>query len=74
MSDGDFLFNSVRATVGETIELASQTYRNSDYTVFIRMGTTGVDASTSSGIAVYGQWNGTNLDASQKSPATSSAG
>ena len=58
---GGYLFNSVRATVGERIELSSQTYRNSDFTVFIRMGTMGADASTTSGISVYGQWNGTNL-------------
>lgn len=62
MSGKSYLYNSIRATVGENIVLNSQTYRNSDYTVFIRMGTTGIDASSSSGIGVYGQWNGTNLD------------
>jgi type IV pilus assembly protein PilA len=57
-----YLFNRVRATVGDKIELTSQTYRNSNYTVFIRMGTTGGNqASNQDAIKVYGQWNGTNL-------------
>ena len=58
---GQYLYKSVMATVGKRIDLSSQTYRNSEYTVFIRMGTTGADASSASGISVYGQWNGTNL-------------
>ena len=56
------LYNRVRATVGDKIELSSQTYRNSEYTVFIRMGTTGGNQATAQdAIQVYGQWNGTNL-------------
>ena len=56
------LYNRVRATVGDKIELSSQTYRNSEYTVFIRMGSTGGNqASAQDAIQVYGQWNGTNL-------------
>ena len=56
------LYNRVRATVGDKIELSSQTYRNSDYTVFIKMGTTGGNqAVAQDAIQVYGQWNGTNL-------------
>ncbi len=56
------LYNRVRATVGDKIELSSQTYRNSEYTVFIRMGSTGGNQATAQdAIAVYGQWNGTNL-------------
>ena len=58
------LYNRVRATVGDKIELSSQTYRNSSYTVFIKMGTTGGNqAVAQDAIQVYGQWNGTNLDA-----------
>jgi prepilin-type N-terminal cleavage/methylation domain-containing protein len=58
-----YLYNRVRATVGDEIALTSQTYRNSDYTVFIRMGTTGgFQADAQDAIMVYGQWNGTNLD------------
>ena len=56
------LYNRVRATVGDKIELSSQTYRNSEYTVFIRMGSTGGNqAEAQDAIGVYGQWNGTNL-------------
>ena len=57
-----YLYNRVRATVGDKIELSSQTYRNSEYTVFIRMGSTGGNQATAQdAIQVYGQWNGTNL-------------
>lgn len=58
-----YLYNRVRVNIGDVIELSSQTYRNSDYTVFIRMGSTGGnDASASDAVKVYGQWNGTNLE------------
>ena len=61
-SSHHYLYNRVRATVGDKIELTSQTYRNSDFTVFIRMGTTGGNlAFAQDAIMVYGQWNGTNL-------------
>ena len=57
-----YLYNRVRATIGDSVELTSQTYRNSDYTVFIRMGSTGgAQADAQDAIKVYGQWNGTNL-------------
>ena len=57
-----YLYNRIRSTVGDKIELTSQTYRNSEYTVFIRMGTTGGNqADKQDAITVYGQWNGTNL-------------
>lgn len=52
-----YLYNRVRAIVGEEIKLTSQTYRNSEYTIFIRMDPT----SSSTTFDVYGQWNGTNL-------------
>jgi type IV pilus assembly protein PilA len=58
-----YLFARTKATVGETIELSSQTYRNSSYTIFIQMGTTGGALSdTQDAVSVYGQWNGTNLE------------
>ena len=63
-SKNTYLYNRVRATIADQIQLTSQTYRNSDYTVFIRMGSTGGNqASAQDAIAVYGQWNGTNLTA-----------
>ena len=65
-SKNTYLYNRVRATIADKIQLTSQTYRNSDYTVFIRMGSTGGNqASAQDAIAVYGQWNGTNLIAGQ---------
>ena len=58
----NYLYNRVRATVGDEIVLTSQTYRRSDYTVFIRMGSTGGNsAAGQDSVKVYGQWNGTNL-------------
>lgn len=59
------LYNKLRAAIGDSINLSSQTYRNSEYTVFIRMGSTGGNnAAAQDAVAVYGQWNGTNLEAS----------
>lgn len=59
--DHHYLYNRVRASVGDVINLTSQTYRNSDYTVFIRMATTGGNsAAGQDSVQVYGQWNGTN--------------
>lgn len=56
------LYNKLRAQIGDSITLSSQTYRNSDYTVFIRMGSMGGnDAAAQDAVAVYGQWSGTNL-------------
>ena len=56
------MYNKVRVAVGDEIELSSQTYRNSPYTVFIEMGTLGGnDPSKMNAINVDGQWGGTNL-------------
>jgi prepilin-type N-terminal cleavage/methylation domain-containing protein len=56
------LYNKLRAVIGDNVVLSSQTYRNSEYTVFIRMGSMGGNqASAQDAVAVYGQWNGTNL-------------
>jgi type IV pilus assembly protein PilA len=64
------LYNRVRATVGDKIELSSQTYRNSNYTVFICMGSTGGNQATAQdAIRVYGQWNGTNLSEAKAASA-----
>ena len=64
LADANFerLYNRVRSTVGDTIKVNSQTYRNSDYTIFISMGSTGGNQSDKQdAIKVYGQYNGTNL-------------
>ena len=56
------LYNSLRATVGDKITINSQTYRNSEYTIFISMGTTGgQEAAAQDAIKVWGQFSGTNL-------------
>ena len=56
------LYNSLRATVGDKIAISSQTYRNSEYTIFISMGTTGgQEAAAQDAIKVWGQFSGTNL-------------
>lgn len=56
------LYNKLRAVIGDSVILSSQTYRNSEYTVFIRMGSMGGNnAAAQDAVAVYGQWNGTNL-------------
>lgn len=58
------LYNKLRAVIGDSITLSSQTYRNSEYTVFIRMGSMGGNqAGAQDAVAVYGEWNGTNLTA-----------
>ena len=62
LADCPELYNRLRSTVGDTITVSSQTYRNSDYTIFISMGTTGGNqADKQDAIKVYGQYNGTNL-------------
>lgn len=64
-----YLYNKLRSVIGDSITLTSQTYRNSNYTVFIRMGSMGGNqASAQDAIAVYGQWNGTNLADAEEAP------
>ena len=62
LEDCPELYNRLRSTVGDTIKVSSQTYRNSTYTIFISMGTTGGnEAIMQDAIKVWGQYNGTNL-------------
>lgn len=62
LNDAPEVYNRLRSTVGDTIKVSSQTYRNSTYTIFISMGTTGGNqADKQDAIQVYGQYNGTNL-------------
>ena len=83
LADCPELYNRLRSTVGDTIKVSSQTYRNSDYTIFVSMGTTGSNqADKQDAIKVYGQYNGTNLPevaipvagAGQGAPAGGSGG
>lgn len=57
-----YLHKAVRVSVGDSVRAVAACYRNSNYTIFIKLGSD----STNSGKApdnlqVYGQWNGTNL-------------
>ena len=85
LSEAQFsnVYNRLRSTIGDTVKVSSQTYRNSDYTIFISMGTTGGNqADKQDAIKVYGQYNGTNLPevaapvagAGQDAPAGGSGG
>ncbi len=68
VSDNAALYARLKSTVGEEIVSTSQTYRNSDYTIFIRCGTTGGNqANAQDAIVAYGQYNGTNLSAASLS-------
>lgn len=68
LSDSPELYNRVRATIGDTLETTSQTYRNSDYTLFIQLGSTGgAEAVAQDAIKVWGQFSGTNLDSNPNS-------
>ena len=59
LNDAPEVYNRLRSTVGDTIKVSSQTYRNSTYTIFISMGTTGGNqADKQDAIQVYGQYNG----------------
>ena len=66
LSEFPYLYGYVRQTVGEELELASRTYRNSEYTIFIKIGTTGArQADAQDAIMAYGQFSGTNLSTSE---------
>ena len=57
------LYHWLRSVVGDTIKVSSQTYRNSEYTIFVSMGTTGGNqADMQDAIQIWGQWSGTNLE------------
>ena len=62
LSENPELYNRLRSVIGDKLDTTSQTYRNSDYTIFIRVGTTGgTEAVMQDAIQVWGQFNGTNL-------------
>ena len=67
-----YTFNetNIKQIVSNLSKVISTLDNNSNYTLFIRMGSTGGNqAVAQDAIQVYGQWNGTNLDA-YKAPAT----
>lgn len=62
MSGDAFFFHHLKSIFGPNIRLNSYTYRHSEYTVFIRMGSTGGNSGIDQdAIVVYGQWNGMGL-------------
>ena len=62
IADTKTLLSRVESTVGKELGLSSQTYRNSDYTLFIGLNSTGGKAgSAQNAIKIYGQFDGTNL-------------
>ena len=62
--ENEKLYNAIRSVVGDKIYNSSQTYRNSDFTIFIRLGTAGGnEAGNQDATQVWGQYNGTNLPA-----------
>ena len=62
LSENPELYNRLRSVIGDKLDTTSQTYRNSDYTIFIRVGSTGGgEAVMQDAIQVWGQFNGTNL-------------
>ena len=62
LSENPELYNRLRSVIGDKLKTTSQTYRNSDYTIFIRVGSTGgAEAVQQDAIQVWGQFNGTNL-------------
>ena len=62
--ENEKLYNAIRSVVGDKIYNSSQTYRNSDFTIFIRLGSAGGnEAGNQDATQVWGQYNGTNLPA-----------
>ena len=62
LSENPELYNRLRSVIGDKLDTTSQTYRNADYTIFIRVGSTGgSEAIMQDAIQVWGQFNGTNL-------------
>ena len=56
------LYDSIINNIDSKIELKSQTYKNSEYTVFIKIAEGEKEAYMSDMFKVYGQWNGTHLE------------
>ena len=55
------LYNSISEEIEDQLTITSQTYRNSEYTIFICVDIVDGRDSKQNSIDVYGQWNGTNL-------------
>ena len=57
-----YLHRTVRVAVGDSVKAIASCYRNSNYTIFIKLGSDVTESGKApDNIQVYGQWNGTNL-------------
>lgn len=58
-----YLYNRLKTVVKDNVDTSSKKYRNSEYTVFIRVLPQNVDYDKYGDVTVqvYGQWNGMNL-------------
>jgi prepilin-type N-terminal cleavage/methylation domain-containing protein len=64
LTENENLYAALRKVVGEKVELNSQTYRNSELTIFVQVGSRkGSDIITTDAVEVYSQFSGTNLPA-----------
>lgn len=59
--DAQYLYNIVRQVIGNDVLQVSQTYRNSEYTIFVRISLAGEDPDKMDPVEIYGQYSGTNL-------------
>ncbi len=56
------LHKAVRSAIGDSVKAIASCYRNSNYTIFIKLGSDITNTGkTPDELKVYGQWNGTNL-------------
>jgi hypothetical protein len=51
------IYQALQKEFGEFIEIKSETYKNSEFTIFIHMPQKDSDGD----VKIYGQWNGINL-------------
>lgn len=57
-----YLHRTVRVAIGDSVVAVASCYRNSNYTIFIKLGSDSTNSGkTPDNLKVYGQWNGTNL-------------
>lgn len=62
LTDYPNLYHCIKQLVNSQIKLTSQTYRGSEYTIFIRLGTSGGNEEHAmDAVHIYGQFSGTNL-------------
>ena len=64
LSEMPELYAEIKRIIGESINSDSQTYKHSEFTIFIGVGSAGSnDVNSNAPLTVYGQYGGTNLTA-----------